>query len=77
MMTNNQLISAKQLGQLLALSKRQVFRLNACGKIPKPVKIAGAIRWSEQTISKWISMGCPDRWEFEVRMDGKGATNAD
>ena len=31
-----QLLNAKTLGQMLALSKRQVFRLNSCGKIPAP-----------------------------------------
>ena len=64
-MTNNQLMTAKQLGVLLALSKRQVFRLNACGKIPKPIRIGGSVRWSTETISEWISMGCPNRLEWE------------
>lgn len=65
--SNCQLMTAKQLGLLLALSKRQVFRLNACGKIPKPLKIAGAVRWDLQTISEWISMDCPDRATFDAR----------
>ena len=66
-MTNNQLMTAKQLGLLLALSKRQVFKLNACGKIPTPIRIGGSVRWSADSISEWIEMNCPDRKTFETR----------
>ncbi len=67
--TNNncQLMTAKQLGVLLALSKRQVFRLNSCGKIPKPLKIGGSFRWRLSDIELWQSMDCPDRKTFETR----------
>ena len=51
-----QLLSAKQLGALLVLSKRQVFRLNACGKIPKPILIGGSLRWRLSDIERWQSM---------------------
>lgn len=74
--SNCQLITAKQLGLLLALSKRQVFRLNACGKIPNPIRIGGAVRWDFQTISEWISMDCPDRATFEARKQ-EGVTDAE
>ncbi len=66
---NSQLMSAKKLGLLLDLSRRQITRLNVCGKIPGCLRIAGAVRWSEQTITDWISMGCPDRKTFETRME--------
>ena len=77
--TNNNchLMSAKKLGLLLDLSKRQIFRLNSCGKIPAPVRIGGAVRWEVQTISDWISMGCPDRKTFEPRQKAEGSTNVD
>ncbi|MGA2172609.1 MAG: AlpA family phage regulatory protein, partial [Sedimentisphaerales bacterium] len=50
-----QLLTAKQLGAKLNLSKRQIFRLNSCGKLPAPIRIGGSVRWSENTISKWLS----------------------
>lgn len=62
--------NAKSLGQRLGLSKRQIFRLNASGKIPTPVRIGGSIRWDSKTIESWIAMGCPDRQEFEARRGG-------
>ena len=55
------LLTAKALGQMLSLSKRQVFRLNSCGKIPAPIRIGGAVRWSAQQIHDWLEVGAPDR----------------
>ena len=61
-----QLLTAKELGERLSLSKRQIHRLNACGKIPAPIRIGGSIRWVESIISRWLATGAPDRRTFEV-----------
>jgi len=61
-----QLLSAKQLGAKLNLSKRQIFRLNSCGKIPAPIRIGGSVRWAESMITKWLAVGAPDRKTFEA-----------
>ena len=61
-----QLLNAKTLGQMLALSKRQVFRLNSCGKIPAPIRIGGSVRWSAAEISAWLAAGAPDRRTWEA-----------
>ena len=68
-----QLLNAKIFGQRLSLSKRQIFRLNACGKIPAPVRIGGAVRWIESEISAWITAGAPDRktWEALKQQGGE------
>jgi len=60
-----QLCDAKTFGLRLSVSKRQIFRLNSSGKIPAPIRIGGAVRWSEQEISAWLAAGAPDRaiWE--------------
>ena len=68
---NIQLLSAKALGQKLSLSKRQIFRLNSCGKVPKPIRIGGSIRWSEQSISEWLAAGAPDRKTFEAMQQAR------
>lgn len=61
-----QLLTAKDLGALLSLSKRQIFRLNSCGKIPAPIRIGGSVRWAESTIAQWLKAGAPDRKTFEA-----------
>jgi prophage regulatory protein len=64
---NTPLLTAKTLGQMLSLSKRQVFRLNSCGKIPAPIRIGGALRWDlERDIRPWLAVGAPDRKTFET-----------
>lgn len=72
-MTETQLLSAKQLGLLLALSKRQIFRLHSAGKLPKPLRIGGAVRWRVSDVALWQSLNCPDRNEFEARKVRAGA----
>ena len=61
-----QLLTAKQLGLKLNLSKRQIFRLNSCGKLPAPIHIGGSVRWAESTIAAWLKAGAPDRKTFEA-----------
>ena len=64
------LLTAKAVGQMLSLSKRQIFRLNSCGKIPAPIRIGGSVRWSEQSISEWLAAGAPDRKTWEALKEG-------
>ncbi len=64
--TTEKLLTAKAVGEMLSLSKRQIFRLNSSGKIPAPVRIGGAVRWSTEEISAWLAAGAPDRKTFEA-----------
>lgn len=63
---NYQLLSAKMVAEMLATSVRSVWRYRSAGRLPAPVKVGGAIRWRQADIEKWVSMGCPDRKEFEM-----------
>ena len=60
------LLTAKAVGDMLSLSKRQIFRLNSCGKLPKSLRIGGSVRWANSTIQSWIALNCPDRKTFEA-----------
>ena len=70
--TEIQLLTAKELGDRLSLSKRQVFRLNSGGKLPSPIRIGGSIRWAESTIAQWLKAGAPDRKSFEATQQARG-----
>ena len=61
-----QLWDAKTFGQRLSLSKRQIFRLNSCGKIPAPIRIGGAVRWDSQECADWLAAGAPDRKTWQA-----------
>ncbi|AQQ09639.1 putative transcriptional regulator [Sedimentisphaera cyanobacteriorum] len=66
------LLTAKAVSEMLSLSKRQIFRLNCCGKMPAPIRIGGSVRWANSTIQSWIDMGCPDRQTFEAMQQTGG-----
>jgi predicted DNA-binding transcriptional regulator AlpA len=38
-------VSAKVLARLLGVSLRQVWRLNSAGKLPRPIRLGGSVRW--------------------------------
>jgi predicted DNA-binding transcriptional regulator AlpA len=61
-----QLLTAKQLGAKLNLSKRQIFRLSSSGKLPASIHIGGSVRWAESTIADWLKVGAPDRKTWET-----------
>jgi predicted DNA-binding transcriptional regulator AlpA len=67
--SNEQLLTAKDIARRLSLSKRQIFRLNNCAKIPAPLRISGSVRWRLSDIAKWIELGCPSRKDFEARRE--------
>ena len=58
-------IDAKQLAEVLGLSVRTVRRLDSSGKLPRPLRIGGAVRWSLEEIAAWMAAGCPDRQKWE------------
>ena len=59
-------VSAKELAALLGVSLRHVWRLNATGKLPKPVRLGGSVKWRRDEIIAWLSQNCPARSEWEA-----------
>lgn len=72
-MNENQLLTATQVGLMLALSKQQIFRLNSSGKLPRAVMIGGVVRWRLTDIARWQVLGCPGRREFEALKEDMAA----
>ena len=54
--TTEKLLTARAVGEMLSLSKRQIFRLNSCGKIPAPIRIGGSVRWRRSDIEQWLKI---------------------
>ncbi len=59
-------ISAKELANMLNVSLRQIWRLNATGKLPKPLRLNGSVRWSRKEVEAFIEAGAPDRETWEA-----------
>jgi excisionase family DNA binding protein len=66
-MSEQLLLSQTELARLLDLSIRTISRMNASGKIPKPVRVGRSVRWRRKEIEEWIAAGCPKRLGSEAR----------
>jgi len=66
-------IRAKELAALLGVSLRQVWRLSSSGKLPKPLRLGGSVRWSLKEIEAFVEAGCPDRASWEEMKTRGGA----
>ena len=64
--TRQMVVSAHELAEMLGLSVRTIRRLDCSGKLPRPVRIGGAVRWRTEEITRWLAAGCPDRKEWEA-----------
>lgn len=63
-------IPAKDLARLLGVSLRQIWRLNSAGKLPKPIRLGGSVRWLRKEIEAFVEAGCPDRAQWESMKSG-------
>ena len=59
-------LSAEELAERLGLSLRHVRRLDATGKLPRPLKLGGSVRWLVKEINRWLEAGAPDRIRWEA-----------
>jgi excisionase family DNA binding protein len=66
------LIDSRQVGELLNLSTRTVWRLLSAGKLPQPVRIGRSVRWSRSDLETWIANGCPETAPVEVIQSEQG-----
>ena len=67
MSAKTQLLNAKELGAMLHVSQRHLWRMKAAGKLPKSVKVGECIRWLLSDIETWLEMECPSQRQFADR----------
>lgn len=63
-------ISAKELGEMLSLSSRTIWRLVSAGKLPKPVSIGGSKRFLMSDVNLFLESNC-DMTEFNSRREAE------
>jgi predicted DNA-binding transcriptional regulator AlpA len=63
------LIDTRQATKLLNLSSRTLWTMYHTGRMPQPIRIGRAIRWSLDELRAWVAEGCPsqDKWEWSKR----------
>jgi len=57
--TTPMLISVTEVATMLSISPRTVWRLLSTGKIIRPIRLGGAVRWRYDDVVRWIEDGCP------------------
>ncbi len=64
-------LSASELAARLNVSLRHIRRMDAAGKVPKPVRLGASVRWSVAEIEAWLEAGAPDRSTWEAMREGQ------
>jgi excisionase family DNA binding protein len=62
-------VCARELAEMLNVSLRQVWRLNSAGKLPKPIRLGGSVRWNRAEVQQWFDAGCPGRAAWEAKKE--------
>lgn len=52
------LLDVGAVAAMLGVSGRHVYRLADSGRMPRPIRLGGAVRWDRDTIERWITDGC-------------------
>ena len=62
---NDRLLSLEQVADILAVSRRTVYRFRDSGFMPPAIKLGRMLRWRESEIQEWITAGCPHFWRTQ------------
>lgn len=60
------LMTVDDLARELRTSAKTIRRMDAAGRLPRPVKVGRAKRYVRSAIVAWIAAGCPRRGEWEA-----------
>lgn len=58
-------LPAAAVAKLLDISERHLWTLHSTGRIPRPLRLGRAVRWSADELRAWLAAGAPSRdaWE--------------
>ncbi|MCP4640084.1 MAG: helix-turn-helix domain-containing protein [bacterium] len=56
---NAALLDVNQVSQLMNCSVRTIRRWSDTGRMPRPVRIGGLVRWARADLERWVADGCP------------------
>ena len=59
-------VSAAGVAQMLGVSLRHVRRMDAAGKLPRPIHLGASVRWPMAEVEAWLAAGAPDRRTWQA-----------
>lgn len=60
------LLDLEEVASRLGISRAHAARLNASGRLPRPIHLGRSVRWNAQELERWTLAGCPARVRWEV-----------
>jgi len=64
-------MTTQEFALVIGVSPRQVWRLNAMGKLPKPIRLGGSVKWKISEVADWIDSNCPDLQTWEAMKEAE------
>ena len=55
----SELLTTRQVSEMLNVGQRSVWRWSHSGRMPAPVRIGNAVRFRRAEIVDWLEAGCP------------------
>ena len=65
------LFDAALLARLTSRSVRSIWRDLAAGRLPRPIRLGGSVRWRRSDVESWIAADCPSCEVWEGQQNGK------
>lgn len=53
-----EMLTDTEISNLIKVSRRQIWKLLAMGRLPEPIRIGRSVRWRRADIDSWIANGC-------------------
>ncbi len=53
------MLTVHDVARMLNCSVGTICRLADSGRMPRPVKLGGMVRWPREAVESWIGQGCP------------------
>lgn len=58
-------LSASQVARQLNVSIRHIRRMDAAGRLPRPVRFGRCVRWLTSDVDAWLAAGAPERKKWD------------
>jgi excisionase family DNA binding protein len=67
------LLGMREAAKLLGVSERTIWGMANEGKMPKPIRLGRAVRWSLDELRAWVNHGCPPQAQWNWPLAGDPA----
>jgi predicted DNA-binding transcriptional regulator AlpA len=55
---SDRLLDVREVASRLGVSARQIWKLCASKRLPRPVRLSRSVRWRESDLTRFIESGC-------------------